>query len=117
MSGTNNDATPLYTGMTAEELRERKRESVLQEADRIINGARQKDYGHPFDDFSKTAKRWETIFGVSVTPEQVALAMIDVKMSRLLNTPDHRDSQVDIGGYIGTYEMVCRERAKRGTNV
>lgn len=107
------DATPLYTGMTAEELRAKKQESVLQEAERLIHGARQKDYGHPFDDFSKTAKRWETIFGVPVTPEQVALAMVDVKISRLLNTPDHRDSQVDIGGYIGTYELVRRERKRR----
>jgi hypothetical protein len=86
-------------------------ESVLQEAQRLIHGARQQAYGHPFDDFSKTAKRWETIFNVPVTPEMVALAMIDVKMSRLLNTPNHRDSQVDIGGYIGTYEMVCERRA------
>lgn len=90
------------------------RETVLGEANRIVNGPRQKDYGHPLDDFSKTAAMWGPIFADGVvTAEKVALAMICVKMSRLLNTPGHRDSQVDIAGYIQTYEMVIRERERR----
>ena len=85
------------------------KETVLQEAQRIVYGARQADYGHPFDDFSKTAALWAPILGVNVTPEQVALCMMQVKISRLLNSPGHRDSQVDIAGYAGTYALV-RER-------
>ena len=89
-------------------------ETLLAEADRIVNGPRQRDYGHPLDDFSKTAQMWAPIFADGkVTAEKVALAMIGVKMSRLLNTPTHHDSQVDIAGYIQTYEMVVRERARR----
>ncbi len=106
------DATPLYRGISAADLRASK-QSVLAEAERIVHGARHADYGHPLDDFSKTAKRWETIFNCPVTPEMVALAMVDVKISRLLTSPTHRDSQVDIAGYIATYEMVQLERDRR----
>lgn len=108
------DATPFYTGNTAEQLKATKRESLLQEAHRLVNGPRQNDYGHPLDDFTKTAQMWSAIFGVGVTAEQVALAMVCVKLSRLLNTPTHHDSQVDIAGYIQTYAMVVEERRRRG---
>jgi hypothetical protein len=88
-------------------------ESILQEAERIVAGPRQKDYGHPLDDFTKTAAMWSGVFGVPISAEQVALAMVCVKMSRLLNTPDHHDSMVDACGYMRTYDMVRQERARR----
>ena len=56
---------------------------------------------------------WEGILGTSVQAEHVALCMIAVKMSRLVKSPDHRDSVVDIAGYAATYEMVRNERKKR----
>lgn len=88
--------------------------SILDEAEEIVNGARQAAYGHPLDDFTKTAKMWSGLFGVEITAEQVALGMMAVKMSRLLNTPNHRDSMVDIAGYAKTYQMVTEERKRRG---
>lgn len=109
------DATPFYAGVSADELAARKKESILMEAERIVNGPRQQDYGHPLDDFTKTAAMWSPIFGVAVTAEQVALAMVCVKLSRLLNTPSHHDSQVDIAGYIQTYNMVRTERDRRAS--
>jgi hypothetical protein len=87
--------------------------SILQEAEDIVSGARQAAYGHPLDDFSKTAKMWSGLFGVEITAEQVALGMMAVKMSRLLNTPNHRDSMVDIAGYAKTYQLVTQERKRR----
>ena len=88
------------------------RESVCEEADRLVSGDRQSTYGHPFDDFSKTGRLWAVILGLpEVTPEQVALCMGMVKVSRLLNSPDHRDSLVDLCGYAKTYHLV-RERRK-----
>ena len=35
-----------------------------------------------------------------------ALYMVQVKVARLLNTPAHRDSVVDIAGYANTYGMI-----------
>lgn len=81
-------------------------ENVLEEASRIVGGDRGDDYGHPGDDFTRTAGAWAALFGWDVTAAQVALAMVVVKLSRLQQTPNKRDSIVDIAGYARTYEMV-----------
>ncbi len=86
-------------------------EPVTLEAHRIVNGARQNVYGHPFHDFSRTARLWSGVLGTELTPEQVALMMVLVKISRLCNTPDHRDSVVDIAGYAETLQLVQQYRA------
>lgn len=80
-------------------------ETILQEAQRLVHGDRQNDYGHPYHDFSRTAKLWAAILGVEVTPRQVALCMIQVKVSRECNRPK-RDNRVDICGYTETLDMV-----------
>src|SRR6266705_7182672 len=82
-----------------------KSESITEEATRLVTGMRRKDYGHPIEDFSRTAKIWSAILGIDVTPNQVALCMVGVKISRQVNTPK-RDNLVDAVGYILTLEMV-----------
>jgi hypothetical protein len=88
-------------------------ESILLEADRLVNGDRQESYGHPIDDFSRTAQMWSAILGTPVTAEQVGLCMCAVKISRQCNRPK-RDSMVDLAGYAATVQMVIEERARRG---
>jgi hypothetical protein len=83
--------------------------SSVETAIRLVDGARQADYGHPFDDFSKTALHWQAILGHPVTPEQVALCMVGVKLSREVNRPK-ADNIVDAHGYLLTYEMVMERR-------
>ncbi len=75
--------------------------SILQEADAIINGPRQDAYGHPGLNFQRIALKWSVTLGIPVTREQVAICMIDLKTSRLINEPTHRDSWLDIAGYAG----------------
>lgn len=87
-------------------------ETILEEAQRLVGGDRGDDYGHPRDDFAKTAGAWNALFGWDCTPAQVALAMIVVKLSRLQETPHKRDSIVDIAGYARTYEMVLEREGK-----
>lgn len=87
-------------------------ETILQEADRLINGDRQKAYGNAFDDFSTTARLWEVVLGLkanSISPEQVALCMVQLKVSRELRNPK-RDNRVDMAGYTGCLEKVIQER-------
>lgn len=92
-------------------------ETVAQEADRIIHGARNGTYGHPLDDMGRTAKMWAVILGIDeVTPEQVALCMMALKISRQVNR-HHRDNLVDACGYAGTIEMMHEERKRRGEAV
>lgn len=87
-------------------------ETVLQEAQRLVHGDRQAAYGHPFDDFSRTAQLWAAILGIPVSPEQVGLCMIAVKISRQCNVPK-RDNMTDAAGYAETVQMVVEERARR----
>lgn len=60
---------------------------------------RGKVYGTAKDNFDLIAKRWSLTLGTAITPAQVGLMMIDLKIARLQKTPDHYDSIVDIAGY------------------
>lgn len=87
-------------------------DSVLLEAQGLVHGDRGADYGHPLDDFSRTAAMWSAILGFPVTAEQVGLCMIAVKISRQCNA-SKRDNLVDISGYAETVQMVIDERKRR----
>lgn len=88
--------------------------NILHEADRLTSRDRNQDYGHPYDDFGKTAKIMTVILqdilkeGCEVSREQVALCMIGVKLSRQLHQRK-RDNLVDICGYARTLEMVIEK--------
>lgn len=85
-------------------------ETCLEEAQRLVGGERGTDYGHPFEDFSRTGKMWAAILGLpDVTPEQVALCMAALKISRLCQSIK-RDSYVDLAGYARTLELVDEHR-------
>lgn len=87
-------------------------ENPLRVAMSLVDGDRQNDYGHPLDDFSKTAKIWSAILGIEVTPKQVALCMIGVKISREVNRPKD-DNLIDMAGYVQTAWMVDDETKRR----
>lgn len=93
-------------------------ESITLEADRLVNGDRQSDYGHPIDDFTKTALMWTGLFkeklalGEQFTAADVPQAMIAVKLSRLQHRLK-RDSIVDVAGYAATLDLVRTEMKKR----
>ena len=89
-----------------------KQESVCGEADRLVSGDRNAYYGHALDDFSKTALFWSAILGIQVTPEQVAMCMEAVKMSREINR-HKRDNLVDLCGYAKCHELVIAEKERR----
>jgi hypothetical protein len=78
----------------------------------LVEGDRHDDYGHPLDDFSRTALIWTAILGHHVTPEQVALCMVGVKIAREVHAPKD-DNVVDACGYLITLQMVKDERIKR----
>ena len=56
-------------------------------------------YGDASDNFQRIADMWSVILGRRVTMKQVALCMSAVKMARLIETPDHADSWIDLAGY------------------
>jgi hypothetical protein len=86
--------------------------NILEEANSLVSGDRQSNYGHPLDDFSRTAKMWSAILGVEISAEQVGLCMVAVKISRQVNKPK-RDNLVDAAGYSATVQMCVDERLRR----
>lgn len=90
---------------------------LLQRANELIGGARQNDYGGKLQNFSQIAMLWQGQLATKlqpnakITPEDVALCMIQVKLARLAKSPDHEDSILDVAGYAGCYEAVQLERA------
>lgn len=85
--------------------------NVLEEADNIINGQRRDDYGGPMESFTRIAKLWEPILGIEISPYDVALCLIQLKVARAVNGMQ-RDSVVDIAGYAGCIELMKREEGE-----
>ena len=82
------------------------KERPLETALRLTHGDRHQEYGHPAEDFERTAGMWQALFGWDVDPKDVPLAMACVKLSRLRQSPEHTDSVVDLAGYAEAYSMV-----------
>lgn len=92
-----------------------EQESILQEAERIINGPRRTDYGPVEESFLDIASRWTVELGAKLneplTPFDVSHLMIQLKLSRAKNG-FHRDSYVDIGGYAGLTEKLPKSTTR-----
>ena len=54
------------------------------------------------------AARWSITLGHAVTPAQVVLCMIDLKLTRLAHNPSHTDSVADVIGYAALLPEVAR---------
>lgn len=72
--------------------------SILGHTAKVLE-ERRDDYGDPADQFKAIAARWSITLDVPVTPAQVALCMIDLKLTRLTYDPRHVDSVIDVIGY------------------
>jgi hypothetical protein len=84
--------------------------TILDEANQLTAVDRQAIYGHPADDFAKVAAMIKPIQDSDIDPRlKHALYMVQVKVARLLNTPYHHDSIVDLAGYANTYDMVVQK--------
>lgn len=86
------------------------REELLDEAKRIVMGARQENYGSPESNFKTIADMWTAYLKVVIEPVDVAAMMVLMKVARLANKSDHMDSWVDIAGYAANgAEIVSNE--------
>ena len=72
--------------------------SILGHTAKVLE-ERREDYGDAADQFKAIAARWSITLDMPVTPAQVALCMIDLKLARLGYDPGHVDSVVDVIGY------------------
>ncbi|MFN3347398.1 DUF6378 domain-containing protein [Pseudorhodoplanes sp.] len=65
-------------------------------------------YGDPAISMAAVAARWSLTLGRRVTPAQVVLCMLDLKLVRLAHDPSHRDSATDVIGYAALLPEVTR---------
>lgn len=86
--------------------------SVLHEAHEIIYGDREAVYGDPGKNLRCIGDFWSTFLSnklgtkVQLDYRDVCAMMRLVKEARLINSPDHRDSQIDLCGYTALQERV-----------
>jgi hypothetical protein len=86
--------------MTAEEF--------LEHAAALVT-RRRHQYGAPLDLFKLVAVRWSQVLGTKVTPAQVMVCLVDLKVARLTHDPRHFDSITDIAGYAGCLAEVLSD--------
>ena len=79
--------------------------SILGHTAKVLE-ERRDDYGDPVEQFRAIADRWSITLGTPITPSQVALCMIDLKLARLAYDPGHIDSMVDVIGYAALLREV-----------
>ena len=60
---------------------------------------RGEEYGDTLPLFTDIARRWSVALGFDISPAQVAICLIDLKLARLSQNPIHADSIRDIAGY------------------
>jgi len=98
-----------YYGHEYKKSADRKMDSVMVEAEKIIYGDREETYGHPTKNLLHIAQQWNKYlhqkYGTpgNITIEDVCWMMVDLKKCRQMNAPK-RDNLVDAIGYLGLIE-------------
>ena len=83
--------------------------NILRIAESLVYGDREKSYGHPREDFTRIASMWSVLLKTTVTPEQVIMCMIALKLSRESNS-HKEDNIVDIAGYAACLEKLLKNQ-------
>lgn len=87
------------------------KETLFEEANRVINGDKREAYGSMEDSFARIALTWSAVLKTTITAKQVALCMLGLKLCR--ESHKHgRDNIVDFYGYALCYERLCEFVAK-----
>lgn len=89
----------------------RVKKSVLRIADDLVSNDRQKQYGHPAQNFRDIALIASAITGKDFTAEDCVKILIATKLGRL-KFQFKTDSLVDLAGYVKVWELV-RTHQKR----
>jgi hypothetical protein len=76
-----------------------KAKEVLQSASDVMQN-RGAIYGHPKVNQDRIAKRLSNLLDFHIEDYQACLAMVEVKLSRIQETPSHIDSYIDACAYL-----------------
>lgn len=80
-------------------LRAMSRADVLEAAFQAVTRDRAATHGAVEDSFGQIAALWSVRLGVTITPAQVSILLIDLKTVRAWGNPVHADNWTDMAGY------------------
>jgi len=89
---------------------------MLEHAAGLVGGQRAQDYGDKTLNHQRIANLWNAWLTESrlqdgvegyITTYDVAMMMLLVKVARLMHSPGHQDSHVDIAGYAAILEEIA----------
>ncbi len=83
------------------------RQAILGEAAAVL-AERGEAYGDATASMEAVAARWSVTLGYPVTPAEVVLCLIDLKLARLAHNPKHHDSARDVIGYAALLPEMTR---------
>lgn len=92
--------------------------SALNVAHDIVHGDREQTYGDAGKNLRTIAAYWRThilaakSIDVPLTEDDVCGMMRLLKEARLATNPQHRDSLVDVAGYVELQDVVQMQRSK-----
>lgn len=89
------------------------RVSVLTEAQGLVHGDRNEQYGAPAEEYTRTVGMVNAMLAAKLreplAPEDLAYIMVCLKLSRQINKPK-RDSLVDAAGYCEVAQWIIESR-------
>jgi hypothetical protein len=75
---------------------------------------RSSQYGHVSSSMAAIATRWSVTLGREITPAQVVLCLLDLKLARLAHDPAHEDSVIDVCGYAALLSVITKNSEQEG---
>ena len=88
-------------------------EMFLKHTANIVS-ERRAQYGEASIAMAAIATRWSVTLGQPITPAQVVLCLIDLKLARLAHNPAHEDSAVDVCGYAAVMRELIETSTPEG---
>jgi hypothetical protein len=83
---------------------------LLEDAAHITGNERNAVYGEPVELHRHIARIFNAITGRDLTAAEIADVHMATKLARMIASPDHRDSHVDLMAYAGIrYECILAE--------
>lgn len=109
-----NEEKPLTNGNT-------RREEIIKEVSNCVLRDRQSSYGDAEDNFQDIAFRWNNYLSrrfqlplnVTITAQDVAIMMADLKITRAASNPDHLDNLIDGAGYFVCAGGIAKSREQK----
>jgi len=100
----------------------RERSTILQEAEYLIYGEKNKTYRHPNENFKNIKNLWNSYFiainqrnaishnTTDIQEIDVAAMMVLMKIARIATNINHLESWVDVAGYAGCAERIIKNK-------